>query len=148
MHTLGPHWHVGVIVEDLDRAMLEMSASLGVEWCSPQTRVGDQGKFRLTFSTTTPYFELIEGIPGSDRDSSAGPHIDHLAYWSNDYSDDKERLTCAGFALELEGSAPFGGEWCYMRGSSSGLRVELCEATSRAGFFRRWNLPLDEEATR
>jgi len=144
VHSLGPFWHVGVLVPDLDSAMRELNLGVGIEWCDPQTRQGEAKPFRLTFSRAAPFLELIEGEAGTVRDASAGPRLHHLAFFTDDYTEDRERLACAGFSLELEGFAPFGGSWCYSLGSSSGVRVELCETSSRENFLRTWGLSLPE----
>lgn len=146
--ALGPFWHVGVLVQDLDAAMRELTLGAGIQWCEPQTRVDETGQeFRLSFSTQAPFLELIEGHPGTLRDATGGPRLHHLAFFTDRYAEDKERLECSGFGTELEGSAPFGGSWCYSLGSASGVRVELCETSSRDGFLARWGLTIPEVLT-
>jgi len=140
----GSLWHVGVLVRDFDAAMAELSSGVGIEWCPVQTRESSVGPFRLTFSTVAPFIELIEGKGGPGRDASDGPCLHHLAFWTDEFVPQKERLLCAGFDLELEGSAPFGGSFCYTLGETSGVRVELTERTSQLGFLSTWGLTLPE----
>lgn len=140
----GPYAHVGIIVEDLDAAMAEMTATLGIEWLPVQERPNDDTTLRLTFSSQSPYIELIEGSPGTSRDTSNGPHIDHLAYWTSQFESDKQRLLDAGMTLDVDGSSPFGGSWCYLSSQLTGFRVELCDIAAFAAWHRQWGLPLPE----
>lgn len=137
----GTYAHVGIIVEDLDAAMAEMSATLGVHWLPVQERPNDHTTLRLTFSTVSPYIELIEGSPGTSRDTSNGPHVDHLAYWTRDFAGDRQRMLDAGLTLEVEGVSPFGGGWCYLRSCVTGLRIELCDIAAFSAWHRQWGLP-------
>lgn len=141
---LGPYAHVGIIVEDLDAAMDEMTTTLGLRWLPVQERPNDDTTLRLTFSTDPPYIELIEGSPGTSRDTSQGPHVDHLAYWTSRFEEDKRRLRDAGMTLDVEGTSPFGGSWCYMSSSVTGLRIELCDVSAFERWHRQWNLALPD----
>jgi hypothetical protein len=134
--------HIGIIVEDLEAAMDEMSATLGVRWLPVQERPNDHTTLRLTFSTEPPLIELVEGSPGTSRDTSNGPHVDHMAYWTARYEEDKQRLVESGMVLDVEGTAPFGGHWCYLSSRTTGLRIELCDVAAFEGWHRQWNLPI------
>lgn len=141
---IGPYAHVGIIVEDLDSAMEEMTTALGLRWLPIQERPNDHTTLRLTFSTEPPYIELIEGSPGTSRDTSHGPHVDHLAYWTSRFDEDKRRLCHAGMTLDVEGTSPFGGSWCYLSSSTTGLRIELCDVSAFEGWHRQWNLAIPD----
>ncbi len=143
-NLVGSYAHVGIIVEDLDAAMAEMTTALGVQWLPVQERPNDDTTLRLTFSTEPPYIELIEGSPGTSRDTTNGPHIDHLAYWTSDFEADKNRMRAAGLTLEVEGSSPFGGSWCYLASKWTGFRVELCDIAAFGAWHRQWGLPVPE----
>jgi len=132
--------HVGVVVEDLDKAMTELSLGLGVEWMEPQIRQNGPVRLRVVFSRTAPYIELIQGQPGSSWDTSKGPHVQHLAYWTDDFESDKQRLAEAGSALEREGVAPFGGAWSYHLCANGGFRIELCDTKGRQAWLDCWHL--------
>lgn len=135
--------HVGVVVVDLERAMSELSVGLGVEWTEPQVRQNGPVRLRVAFSREAPYIELIEGQPGSSWDTSKGPHLQHLAYWTDEFAEDKRRLADAGSVLEQEGVAPFGGAWSYHHVANGGFRIELCDSAGRDAFFKCWQL-IDE----
>lgn len=140
----GNYAHVGIIVEDLDAAMAEMTATTGVQWLPVQERPNDHTTLRLTFSTTEPRIELIEGSPGTSRDTSNGPHVDHLAFWTSDWEGDKQRMLKAGLTLDVEGSSPFGGSWCYLSSKVTGYRIELCDIAAFAAWHQQWDLPVPD----
>ncbi len=77
---------------------------LGVEMIGPQERdLGSDGVLRIAFARTPrPYLELIEGPPGSIWDSTDGPRMHHLAYWSEDMDADSTRLEAAGLKREID----------------------------------------------
>lgn len=141
---LGTYAHVGIIVEDLDAAMAELSIALGLGWCPVQERPNDHTTLRLTFSTESPHIELIEGSPGTSRDTSDGPRIDHLAYWTEDFEGDRERMVAVGLRVDAEGISPFGGAWCYLSSRVTGVRIELCDVAAFSAWHRQWGL--DEPA--
>ncbi|MFV0375041.1 VOC family protein [Microbacterium sp.] len=143
---VGSYAHVGIIVEDLDAAMAEMTATQGIRWLPVQERPNDDTTLRLTFSASEPYIELIEGSPGTSRDTSNGPHVDHLAYWTADFAADKQRLLDAGLTLDVEGSSPFGGWWAYLSSRVTGYRIELCDIAAFEGWHRQWGLPVPERS--
>ena len=69
-----PYFQVGFVVPDLEAAMEELGAGLGVELVGPQERdLGDPGVLRIAFARTPPpYVELIQGPAGSLWDASSG----------------------------------------------------------------------------
>ena len=132
--------HVGIVVVDLEKAMAEMSLGLGVEWKEVQIRQNGPVTLRVTFSKKAPFLELIQGQPGSSWDTSKGSHLQHLAYWTDDFEGDKKRLIEAGSALEREGIAPFGGAWSYHQNASGGFRIELCDTRGRQAWMDCWGM--------
>lgn len=143
-NLVGTYAHVGIIVEDLDAAMTEMTNTLGIQWLPVQERPNDDTTLRLTFSAAAPFIELIEGSPGTSRDTTNGPHVDHLAYWTSDFDADKARMIRDGMTLDVEGSSPFGGSWCYLSSRVTGFRVELCDVAAFEAWHRQWGLPVPE----
>jgi hypothetical protein len=131
-----PYFQTGVAVQNLEQAMEELSAALGVTWKEPQDRDVDGMQFRVAFADTPPpYLELIEGAPGSPWDSTAGSHLHHLGYWSDDKAADMARLEAAGFTTEMDI-----GHASYHSGKHGGLRVELIDKSYRDEFMTRWGL--------
>ena len=137
-----PYFQTGFLVPELEAAMEEMGANLGVEWVGPKDRdlreFGLDARLRMAFARTSPpYLELIEGPPGSVWDATSGARIHHLGYWSEDMESDTARLEAAGMPLELD----LDHARYHRPGSRSGLRIELIDAAYRADFYARWGLP-------
>ncbi len=63
-----PYFQTGFVVPDLEAAMEEMGASLGVEWVGPKERDlrewGLDAQLRMAFARTSPpYLEPLESLP-------------------------------------------------------------------------------------
>ena len=132
------HFQVGFVVPDLEAAMEEFAAALGVEMIGPQEReLGSDGVLRIAFARTLrPYLELIEGPAGSIWDATSGPKIHHFGYWSEDMDADSTRLEAAGLAREIDlGFARYHGP-----GAATGVRIELISTEHRDTFYGRWGL--------
>jgi glyoxalase/bleomycin resistance protein/dioxygenase superfamily protein len=133
-----PYFQVGFVVPDLEAAMEEMGASLGVEMVAPQERDVGIGTLRISFALTPPpYIELIQGPPGSVWDATGGSRIHHLGYWSEDMDADSARLEAGGMPLELD----LGYARYHRSAAGEGVRIELIALAHRATFFTRWALP-------
>jgi hypothetical protein len=133
-----PYFQVGFVVPDLEAAMAELGAGLGVEMLGPLERDVGDGVLRIAFAMTAPpYLELIQGPPGSLWDATAGPRMHHLGYWSDDLDADSARLEAAGMALELD----LGFARYHRPASAAGARIELIDAGFRPEFLARWELP-------
>jgi hypothetical protein len=138
--TRASYWHVGLVVSDIEAAMAELTATTGAEWLPVQERPDGEDTIRVSFSTATPHVELIEGNPGGLWPTAEGPHLDHLAFWSDDFAADCARFEDRGLARETGGTSVWGGNWAYYRMAASGFRVELCDTAGRAAFLQRWGL--------
>jgi len=133
-----PYFQVGFVVPDLEAAMEELGAGLGVELVGPQERELGDCVLRIAFARTPPpYVELIEGPPGSLWDASAGALIHHLGYWSEDMDADSARLEAAGMGLERD----LGYARYHRPAGAAGARVELIDVAHRPDFLARWGLP-------
>jgi hypothetical protein len=135
---MGPYFQVGFVVPDLEPAMKEFGAGLGVEMIGPQERDLGDAVLRIAFARTLPpYVELIQGPPGSLWDATAGARIHHLGYWSEDMDADSARLEAAGLERELDlGFARYHGP-----APATGARIELIATEHREAFYGRWGLP-------
>lgn len=133
-----PYFQVGFVVPDLEAAMAELAAGLGVEILGPLERDVPDGVLRIAFARTPPpYVELIQGPPGSLWDATEGGRMHHLGYWSDDLEADSARLEAVGMELELD----LGFARYHRPGAGAGARVELIDAGYRPEFLARWQLP-------
>jgi hypothetical protein len=140
------HFHVGIVVEDLDAALGDLAGLFGHEWC-PTLAVTTpvllpDGEttldLRFTYSTTTPRVEVIQSIPGTLWMPAVGSGIHHLGYWSDDVEADAALLAARGYAAEATGVRPGGTPvWAYHR-SESGPRIELVSRGLAAGLEQYW----------
>lgn len=130
--------HVGIVVEDLDAAMAEMTRLLGIEWTDPQERPDGARTLRVAFSTSVPRIELIQGNPDGVWDTSRGPKIDHLAFWIPDFAATTGAAEDLGLTREAGGTAAWGGRWSYVRTGACGARIELCDERGREIFDKTW----------
>ena len=85
-------FHVGVVTDDFDATLAEMSRTLGLAWKGGAPRTMDlwlygeprQVEMRIAHSVQgPPHYEVIAAIPDTPwTPSRAGVH--HLCYWSDD----------------------------------------------------------------
>jgi hypothetical protein len=130
-------YHVGVIVTDLEAAMRELTTAVGLSWSAPVDRYLGDAHNRVTFSREgPPFIELIQGEPGSDWDTSNGPRLDHLGFFSPDLDADKQRLACEGFELAIDGAA-LSGPWAYHLTKHAGMRLENVDESARGQVLAR-----------
>jgi len=140
------HFHVGIVVDDFDAALVDLSDLFGHEWC-PALSISTpvvlpEGETTLdlvfTYSTTTPRVEVIQSIPGSLWTPAQGSGIHHLGYWSDDVAADAARLTARGYEVEATGVRPDGtAVWAYHR-KASGPRIELVSRDLVPGLEQYW----------
>jgi hypothetical protein len=139
-------FHIGVIVDDLDAALMELTEMFGYEWCPPlavQTPVvladGEMMlDLRFTYSVTTPRVEVVQAISGTLWVPAPGSGIHHAGYWSDDLTADSALLEANGYLTEAKGVRPDGTPaWAYHR-SSSGPRIELVSRQLQPGLEQYW----------
>ncbi len=131
----GQLFHIGITAVDIDQAMAELSAQLGVTWRAGKPRVMDlvlhgearQAEMRIAHTVEgPPHLELIQCIPDSPwAEASKGVH--HLCYFSED-------SVAVGLALEAAGHRRIlgrpGAETGYFQ-SASGVIVEVIGRATR-----------------
>ncbi|MEM9517267.1 MAG: VOC family protein [Actinomycetota bacterium] len=150
MIDLGDAFHIGVRVADLDAAMSEMGAALGVTWAAPQesdtqsvwtpAEGEHQVRLRYTYSVEGPqHIELVEGPPGSVWDGHQRPGAHHMGVWVDHIAAETERLQHAGWELVAAYRAPENGYgfFTYLQ-PRSGLIVELVDRALLAHFTAWW----------
>jgi catechol 2,3-dioxygenase-like lactoylglutathione lyase family enzyme len=128
-----PHtyFHVGIVVPDIDAAIDEMARTLGLDFNEPHDSTYGDAEIRVAYARPgPPFFELVQGMPGTAWDTAAGPRMDHVGYFSADLDADVARLEAAGMPLDIDGRE-YGARFTYHRSLSSGLRVELIDTARR-----------------
>jgi len=124
-------FHVGIVVEDIEAAMAELSAAIGVTWPQPHTSQYGEWTIRVTYTMEgPPYIELIEGEPGGPWDTSRGPRVDHLGIWADDVPGECARLSGLGLPLSFEPTSvgkPF--TFCYHDAPTIGTRIEAVRSS-------------------
>ena len=142
----GDSFHAGIVVDDFDGALDDLSHLFGYRWCPPLSVstpvVVPEGEITLdliyTYSATTPRVEIIKSIPGTLWTPVPGSGIHHLGYWSDDVAADAARLNERGYVVEATGVRPDGGPvWAYHR-SPVGFRIELVSRGIAAGLEGYW----------
>lgn len=139
-------FHVGIVVDDLDAALAQLSDLFGYEWCDEiavSTPVAlptgdvvvDQ---RFSYSTNAPRLEIIQSIPDTLWMPAAGSGIHHVGYWSDDVARDSAALEERGLRREAAGTRPDGTiYWAYHRAASR-PRIELVTTELRPTLEQYW----------
>ena len=142
-------YHLGIRVPDLDTAMDEMRARLGVTWCSVQSRsqsvwTPEGGlltvPLRFTYSAEGPqHLELLEGAPGSVWHAGDAPGIHHTGVWVDDVKAEVAAAVADGRRVVASQASPEDGYgvFAYVQ-PPSGLIVELVWSAAEPRFQRWW----------
>lgn len=101
-------YHTGIIVSDLDAAMVRLTALAGYRWITPvsytlpfRTTSGTQEvTSTFVYSLQAPHIELIKEVPGTAWTAAPGNAIHHLGYWTDDLAESAKRLEDNGFTFE------------------------------------------------
>lgn len=139
-------FHVGIVVDDVEATLAELTALFGYEWGdeigAPTSVLLPTGPveldFRCVYSRTTPRLEIIRSIPGTIWVPVEGSGLHHLGYWSDDVSADSRELEGRGLVAEAVGTSPDGTPyWAYHRGPT-GPRIELLSRQLEAPLQATW----------
>ena len=139
-------FHIGIVVDDLDATLEELSGLFGYTWCpvfaieTPVVLPEEEIllDLRFAYSKTEPRIEIIRAVPGTPWVPAAGSGIHHAGYWSDNLVADGRKLESRGYAEEATGVQPDGGPmWAYYR-SPRGPRIELVSRQLQAGLEQYW----------
>lgn len=133
----GTFFHVGYVVEDIERAAAELGVALGLHFNEPhESRYGEWTILVCYASDGPPFVELVQGEPGSPWDTSRGSRADHIGYFAPDLARDKRALERAGLPIDIDGTE-YGGKFTYHRAPHAGMRLELIDEARRAPLLER-----------
>jgi catechol 2,3-dioxygenase-like lactoylglutathione lyase family enzyme len=139
------HYHVGIVVTDIEEASARLSEMLGVTWgpvmALPGVDYRDGSGADITWPTTMRYstgdpcLELILEVPGTIWVRNESSNLHHVGFWVDGLGDQGASLNAAGCPLQLCGrsgdQAPV--SFSYHRDELLGIRVELVDAAMRDG---------------
>ncbi len=140
-------YHIGIVVQDLDRAMDELGTSMGYAWTTVRTMkldlIAPAGpsalSARVAFTRQgPPWLEVIEGPAGTIWSATGGNALHHLAFYVEDLQAESARLASLGMAFEVGSRGPDGllSGFAYHRNPFGG-RVEIVDARLKDG-LERW----------
>lgn len=145
------HFHVGIIVEELESARRRLTELVGVTWGPimrvPAIDVRDehgndiQLPSNICYSAGDPAIELIEEVPGSVWVRNPHSNLHHIGFWSGDLGVETAALTGSGCPVQLCGRsgslAPAG--WAYHGVPDLGVRIEMLDQSMQEmmGFLFR-----------
>lgn len=137
------HYHVGIVVHDLQAARAQLHETLGLTW-GPVLHL-DAADYRdgigtdlalpttLCYSTGQPALELIQEVPGSIWVRNEHSNLHHLGFWSESLRPDSASLASLGCPLQLCGRADQDApvSFAYHRDEVLGVRIEVVDASMR-----------------
>ncbi len=139
------HYHVGIVVTDIEAANAKLSDLLDITWGPVMhldaTEYRDQAgndvvlPTTIRYSTGVPCLELILEVPGSVWVRNAASNLHHVGYWSDSLGDQSGAFNAAGCPLQLCGRAGTVApvSFAYHRDDELGIRIELVDASMRDG---------------
>jgi hypothetical protein len=140
-------FHVGIVVEDFESTLTELSELFGYEWCqdiaTPTPVDLPTGKtiidLRFVYSRTSPRLEIIRSIPGTVWVPAGSSGLHHIGYWSDDVAADSAKLVQRGYMAEAVGTRSDGTpSWAYHRGAT-GPRIELVTRMVQPALEQYWS---------
>jgi hypothetical protein len=115
-HALRPEdlYHTGIVVPDLDAAMVRLSALAGYRWITPlsytlpfRTATGTRElTSTIVYSVQSPHIELLQEVPGTPWTAARGNSVHHLGYFTDNLVDTARMLEANGFTFEMTADVP------------------------------------------
>jgi catechol 2,3-dioxygenase-like lactoylglutathione lyase family enzyme len=139
--SLSEMFHVGIVVPDIEAARTHFSELLGVEWGPLMEQDIDVRDAtgnnlivpnRICYSTSAPYLELIEEVPGTTWVCNSHSNLHHIGFFADALAVSSGQLEAVACPLELMGGHGDGppAAFAYHR-DPLGIRVELVDAEMR-----------------
>ena len=142
-------FHVGIVVEDFEGTLEQLSSLFGYDWCDetggPVALELPTGAavldMRCTFSRTSPRLEIVRRIPGTLWEPVPGSTLHHIGYWSDDVAADTAKLEDSGYVIEATRQGADGGLFFAFLRSAKGPRVELVTRGVQPHLEQYWAQP-------
>jgi hypothetical protein len=139
---LPPHFHVGIVVPDIERARATLTRQLGVTWgpvisfdpneVRDASGVDLSPATKLCYSVEAPRLELIEEVPGTVWECNEHSNLHHIGFWSDDFDGHIQHLVGTGCPLQLCGRAGDTAPVSFTyHGNDLGVRIEILDAALR-----------------
>jgi len=128
-----PFFHVGILVHDIDAAVADFSALLGLEFEPVRSSPVVSGEtMRYCYSLQgPPYLELVQAAGTGIWHPSQGEGLHHIAFADTDIPG-----RCVAFDDQADPVVP--GKVIFTRpGALHGLRIEYLESTMVDATFER-----------
>ena len=117
MDILSGIFHHGMLVENIETAMAQMTAATGVEWTAVRAFdplpvwTPDEGRgearLRVAYARTgSVRLELVEAERGSPYDLLRAVDPSHIGVWVDDVGDGVDRLCAQGWRVLVAGASP------------------------------------------
>jgi hypothetical protein len=159
MSGFGPHYHVGIVVPDLEAAQRALTDLLDVTW-GPVLHFDElelrDGAGRdivvpntICYSVDAPSIELIEEVPGSVWATNEHSNLHHIGFWSDDLPGASSQLAESGCPLQVCGRAAGLAPTSFVyHGHPLGIRLEVVDAALRPMMEFLFRPPAPPPATR
>jgi catechol 2,3-dioxygenase-like lactoylglutathione lyase family enzyme len=146
-------FHVGIVVPDLELARDHYTAVLGVVFgpivegpMEVRDAEGNDLVFphQVSYTTTPPYLELIQEMPGTIWVCNEYSNLHHLGYWSDDLAGDALAMTAARCPMELHARVGLQcpEQWIQHR-DRFGVRIEMIDAALQPAMEQHVCRPAD-----
>lgn len=129
-------YHTGIVVDDFDPALDQLTASGGHRFAEP---MNSSVRLRTPSGETTvdllvtyscgpgPLVEVIKAVPGTHWQAVTGSGLHHLGYWVDDIEAESAALSAAGIPLEAAGLGPDDQVMYVYHYNEGGVRIELVD---------------------
>ena len=139
-------FHTGIVVDDFDQTLAELTARAGHQFAEPmasslhlRTPAGDLTVDLLVAYSRGPgpLLEVIKAVPGTHWQPVVGSGLHHLGYWVDDIDGESAALTAAGMPLEAAGLGPDDQVVYVYHYDEGGVRIELVDRKIKP-FIDQW----------
>jgi hypothetical protein len=144
---MGDIFVTGLIVPDIEKAVAETTATLGIEFTpvqeSPLKMRTPNGieEFDLRFVYSlggAPHVELIQAVAGTYYDPRGNGYMRHIGMWVDDLAVASAELASRGLPLEAAGMNGDEEPYAFVfHANDWGLRVELVDRVQQ-DYFETW----------